>query len=628
VLHTLGILPLAQTHRHWYQSPPSTMNFAELRAHPALLRALDARGYTLPTPVQQAVLAPDAAGRDLLVSAETGSGKTVAFGLALAQTLLGNSEVLAPVRSPRAMVIAPTRELALQVQRELLWLYAPAQMRAIACVGGMGMNLQLKHLHEGVHLVVGTPGRLCDHLERGTLSLDALEALVLDEADEMLDMGFREEMEKLVARCPTARRTLMFSATLPPDIVTLAGRWMRDPLRITATPPHQAHRDIAYQAHVISEREREHAVVNVLRHHDATSAIVFCMTREGTTRLAAALDERGFACVALSGELSQPERTRALHALRDGRARVLVATDVAARGLDLPDVGLVIHADLPHDAQSLQHRSGRTGRAGRKGVAVLLVPVERQRTAERLLREIGVRATWSEVPDAKSIRGRDRIALVASLTAETTHDDEDLAVAREVLAQMSAESLVARLVAAERAKLPEPEELPLTAQALAAAARRGPSKRSYPTRDPRPPRRDFTPSPVRHGDPAPRAPRPRFDQGLPPPRDREGHPRSSEAPASEWFVLNVGREQNADPRWLIPMLCRRGGITRDDIGAIRIFERVTRVEISAAAASHFATRARMPDRVDGRVTIEPDRGRPPAPKPRPGYHGGPGRRGK
>ncbi|MFO0604118.1 MAG: DEAD/DEAH box helicase [Polyangiales bacterium] len=625
------------------------MNFAELGAHPALLRALDAKGYSQPTPVQEAVLAPGAAGRDLLVSAETGSGKTVAFGLALAQTILGEAETLAPTRAPRVMVVTPTRELALQVQRELLWLYAPAQARAIACVGGMGMNLQLKFLHEGVHLVVGTPGRLCDHVERGSLSLEKLEALVLDEADEMLDMGFRDEMEHLVSRCPKARRTLMFSATLPPDIVRLAGEWMDNPLRISATPPHQAHRDIEYRAHVISDREREHAVVNVLRQHESPGAIVFCMTREGTNRLAAALDERGFACVALSGELSQPERTRALHALRDGRAKVLVATDVAARGLDLPDVGLVIHADLPHDAQGLQHRSGRTGRAGRKGVAVLLVPVDRQRTAERLLREAGVRATWSDVPDAKSIRGRDRVALTAALTAEVPADEDDLLVARELLTQQPAESLVARLVAAERAKLPEPEDLPLTAQALSAAARKGPPKRSYPTRDPRPrygdgparPRYDDGPPPRRHDDaPAPRRyddapprygdarpPRPRFDEGAPRAPRAEGPARPSGG--SEWFVLNVGREQNADPKWLVPMLCRRGGITRDDIGAIRVFENVTKVEIVSAAASRFESRSKMPDRVDGRVTIEPDRGRPPAPPSRPAYRGGgPGQRGK
>jgi ATP-dependent RNA helicase DeaD len=642
------------------------MNFAELGAHPALLRALDAKGYAQPTPVQEAVLATANVGRDLLVSAETGSGKTVAFGLALAPTLLGEKESLAPTRVVRTMIVTPTRELALQVQRELLWLYAPAGLRAIACVGGMGMNLQLKALHEGVHLVVGTPGRLCDHVERGSLSLDGLEALVLDEADEMLDMGFRDEMDLLVKRCPAARRTLMFSATLPADIVRLANTWMREPVRISATPPHQAHRDIEYRAHLIAEREREHAVVNVLRASDSPGSIVFCNTREGTNRLALALTERGFACVALSGDLSQPERTRALHALRDGRAKVLVATDVAARGLDLPDVGIVIHADLPHDAQGLQHRSGRTGRAGRKGVAVVLTPVDRQRTAERLIRDAGVQATWSDVPDAKAIRGRDRVRLLEALTAETTPDDDDLAVARDLLAAHTPESLVARLVASERAKLPEPEDLPITLRAIA-ASRSGGGKKSYPTREPYgrpryndgpPPRRYDDAAPRRYDAPAPRPaygegparpaygdgpakprydapprapyqdgpPRPRFNEAAPP-RPRDEGPRGGGS--SEWFVLNVGREQNADPKWIVPMLCRRGGITRDDIGAIRVFESVTRVEIVAAAAGRFEARSKIPDRMDGKVLIEPDHGRPPPPAPRPVYRGGgPGQRGK
>jgi ATP-dependent RNA helicase DeaD len=458
----------------------------------------------------------------------------------------------------------------------------------------------------------------------------------------------------------------MFSATLPADIVRLANTWMREPVRISATPPHQAHRDIEYRAHLIAEREREHAVVNVLRASDSPGSIVFCNTREGTNRLALALTERGFACVALSGDLSQPERTRALHALRDGRAKVLVATDVAARGLDLPDVGIVIHADLPHDAQGLQHRSGRTGRAGRKGVAVVLTPVDRQRTAERLIRDAGVQATWSDVPDAKAIRGRDRVRLLEALTAETTPDDDDLAVARDLLAAHTPESLVARLVASERAKLPEPEDLPITLRAIA-ASRSGGGKKSYPTREPYgrpryndgpPPRRYDDAAPRRYDAPAPRPaygegparpaygdgpakprydapprapyqdgpPRPRFNEAAPP-RPRDEGPRGGGS--SEWFVLNVGREQNADPKWIVPMLCRRGGITRDDIGAIRVFESVTRVEIVAAAAGRFEARSKIPDRMDGKVLIEPDHGRPPPPAPRPVYRGGgPGQRGK
>ena len=342
-------------------------------AHPALLRALEQRGYTEPTPVQAAVLAADATGRDLLVSAQTGSGKTVAFGLAMAPTLLGDALAM-PAGPPRALVVAPTRELAMQVQRELAWLYAPTAAAIVTCVGGMDMRREERMLAHGAAIVVGTPGRLRDHLERGNLELDGIAAVVLDEADEMLDMGFREDLEALLDATPPTRRTLLFSATLPRMILALAKRYTRDAVRIATTEGDAPHGDIEYRAIAIAPRERDHAVVNLLRHHDVRGALVFCATREGVSHLAANLNERGFAVVALSGELSQAERTRALTALRDGRARACVATDVAARGLDLPDLGLVIHADLPQNAEVLLHRSGRTGRAGKKGIAVVLVP--------------------------------------------------------------------------------------------------------------------------------------------------------------------------------------------------------------------------------------------------------------
>jgi ATP-dependent RNA helicase DeaD len=210
---------------------------------------------------------------------------------------------------------------------------------------------------------------LRDHLDRKALALGALRVLVLDEADEMLDMGFREELEAILGTAPSERRTILLSATLPRPIVALAKRYTRAAVRIAVTPPDEAHADIAYRAHVVAPREREHAVVNVLRHLDPASALVFRATREAVQHLATSLGERGFRVAALSGELTQPERTRALKELRDGRARVLVATDVAARGLDLPSIELVVHVDLPRDADALRHRSGRTGRAGRKGVA-------------------------------------------------------------------------------------------------------------------------------------------------------------------------------------------------------------------------------------------------------------------
>jgi ATP-dependent RNA helicase DeaD len=426
-----------------------------------LVSALEARGYHTPTPVQEAVLSEAVRGRDLLVSARTGSGKTVAFGLALGEEIL-------PFKSagkPLALVVAPTRELAHQVARELQWLYAKAGARIATCVGGADVGAELRALKSGAHIVVGTPGRLVDHLERGSLDLRAVRALVLDEADEMLDLGFRDELERILRDAPKDRRTLMFSATIPAEIERLARKYTRGAARVAANPPAQAHADIELKAHLVAPREREHAVANTLRFYDAPAAIVFCATREGVTHLTQNLLERGFAAVALSGELTQAQRTRALHALRDGRARVLVATDVAARGLDLPDVSLVIQADPPQNANVLQHRSGRTGRAGRKGISVLLVPPGARRAVENMLRKAGARASFTPPPDADVIRVRDRDRLVREIDQlARAPTEEDLALARLLLREKDAELLAAALVKLRREAFPAPEELPLSAQ--------------------------------------------------------------------------------------------------------------------------------------------------------------------
>ncbi|HEY0190929.1 MAG TPA: DEAD/DEAH box helicase, partial [Kofleriaceae bacterium] len=429
-------------------------------SHPTLRTALTARGYTEPTPVQAAILAPDVAERDVLVSAQTGSGKTVAFGLALARTLLGTDARLAAAGAPRALIVTPTRELAMQVHRELSWLYAETGARITTCVGGMDPRRESHALNQGVHIVVGTPGRLCDHLERRSLVLDRVAAVVLDEADEMLDMGFREDLERLLDAAPAERRTLLFSATIPPQIATMAKRYQRDAMRIATAGVNERHGDISYQVVSVVPRERDLAVVNLLRFHNPPGALVFCGTRDRVTHLAANLSERGFSVAALSGELSQRERNQALQALRDGRARVCVATDVAARGLDLPDLGLVIHADLPQSKEALVHRSGRTGRAGKKGLAILLSIDASRRYVERLLYSARVEASWLLAPSSDDIRARDQEHLAGEIKALVEDvADVDREVAKSLLAGSSAEDLVAALVRLRREAHPAPEEL-------------------------------------------------------------------------------------------------------------------------------------------------------------------------
>lgn len=507
---------------------------------PLLDEALAARGYTALTPVQSAVMAAEAEGRDLIVSAQTGSGKTVAFGLAMAPQILDGGMV-SLAREPAALIIAPTRELALQVSRELMWLYGKAGVRIATCVGGMDASKERRNLSQGAQIVVGTPGRLRDHLERGALDLSALKVAVLDEADEMLDMGFREELEEILNATPEDRRTLLFSATMPKQIVALAKRYQTDALRISTVGEDRGHGDISYQVVTVAPPDIENAVVNLLRLHEAETAILFCATRESVRHLYSRLTNRGFNAVALSGEHSQSERNQALQALRDRRARVCVATDVAARGIDLPNLSLVVHVELPRDAEGLQHRSGRTGRAGKKGTAVLIVPYQRRKRVESMLRGAKIEADWIKVPTADDIRVKDQQRLLEALAAPAEVDEDDRALGAKLLETMSAEDIAAAFVRSHRAKLPAPEEM--------------------------------------------------LDDGS---REQRNDNHRAGFDDSVWFKLNIGRRNNADPKWILPLLCRRGGVTKNDIGAIRIAANETHVGIAAAAVAKFAKAIAQP----------------------------------
>ena len=592
---------------------PHSMNFSELSLPPPLQRALLDHHYESPTPVQTLVLEPRCRGRDLLVSARTGSGKTVAFGLAFGESLLGRDGTLPRASAPLALVIAPTRELALQVQRELQWLYAPALAQVRSCVGGMDVRREAKLLAEGAHVVVGTPGRLCDHLARGRIDLSRLTTVVLDEADEMLDMGFREELETLLGAAPGGRRTLLFSATLPRAIEEIAARYQQEPLRIAADPPREAHADIDHRACLIAPRERDLAVVNLLRHHDAKGALVFCATREAVSRLQANLSERGFLVTAISGELTQAERTRALKLLRDGHARVLVATDVAARGLDLPDLDLVIHADLPRDAQVLQHRSGRTGRAGKKGISVLLVPWRLRAQAERMFRQTGTPIRWFPIPTLDEIHALDRERLgheVIRMCGEV--GPEELSIAQLLLEELRPEELAAALVRQCYARLPMAEDLPET---HAIDVQTGRLTRLGRFKKPlTPPReRQAVRAVPRQGVSAESRASCNSDgeAGLELPR-RRAFSHRGEPQEGVWFRLSVGRHQGADPRWLVPLICKRGGVQKSDIGRIEVLGHETRFLIAEQVAPHFASLAsqRVANGSDAAILIEPMREQP------------------
>ncbi|HEX4405802.1 MAG TPA: DEAD/DEAH box helicase [Polyangia bacterium] len=546
-----------------------TPTFSEMSLPAPLAEAIAARGYETPTGVQAAVADAAHAGRDLLVSSATGSGKTLAFGLALAESLLADAPPAEPGKraaGPRALVITPTRELATQVRTELGWLYAKTKLRIAVFTGGTDVRGDLAQLRPGVDLVVGTPGRLVDLVTRKSLRLDAVHTVVLDEADEMLDMGFREDLETLLAaRAATtdapreASRTLMFSATLPDAILSMAARYQKNAVRVDARTHTGAgaggHQDINYVAHLVAMGERIPAVINVLRQHAGVRAIVFGTTRDGVADLHQELVNRGFRAVALSGDRAQSERTRALTALRNGEVDILVATNVAARGLDLPEVDLVLHADLPLNAEALTHRSGRTGRAGRKGTSVLIATVAERRKAERLFSNARLTYTWTAAPGANELARAAQDALATSLL-EASRDTGATAAgdARELAARLTTEAdrdaLLVALLSRELARMP-------TGERLTDVDLRG---RSAPPLKggPRPTNRDFSRGAVR-------------------------------------FEVNLGQNQKAEPGWLLPLICRRGGVTRNEVGAIRVGPQSSQFEILGEAADEYALAAGQTD---------------------------------
>ena len=526
-----------------------------------LAQALASKGYDTLTPVQSAILEAEVAGRDLLVSAQTGSGKTAAFGLAIAPEVLAGSDVLLYADVPSALIIAPTRELALQVAAEFQWLYGPAEARVATCVGGMDYRTERRALDRGAHIVVGTPGRLRDHIERGSLKLDMVSAVVLDEADEMLDMGFEEDLKFILGACPEDRRTLMFSATVPKEIEALARTYQKDALRIAVKSEAAQHADIEYLAYSVANRDREPAIFNLLRFHEARTAIVFCKTRANVSHLFARMTNRGFQAVALSGELSQTERTHALQALRDGRARVCIATDVAARGIDLPGLELVIHADLPGSSETLLHRSGRTGRAGRKGISALIVTPAEFRKAHRLLQGAKVVAEWGKPPGADEVQEREDLRLIDHPLL-STEPAEEADLARTLLDQYGPDRVAAAFIRLWREGRSAPEEL---------------------------------------------------SDNLPPPAPVPVRERGVFGP-SVWFRLSKGHTERAEARWLLPKICEAGGITKDAIGAIRVQQDHSFVQILASHANRFGAEVELEQGLTmARIEGEPDLARPERP---------------
>ncbi len=430
--------------------------FAALGLNQALLRAIDDVGFEEPTPIQREAIPILLSGRDLIAQAQTGTGKTAAFALPILQRLVPNGGL------PQALVLAPTRELALQVAQAFHRLGKYEDVRVLAVYGGQPIDRQLRALRHPVDVIVGTPGRIMDHMRRETLRLDSISMLILDEADEMLDMGFIEDIEWILERAPASRQTALFSATIPDRIADLAQRYMREPARIAIEPEQVTVPQIEQAYYEVVARAKCEALTRILDVEVPSSAIVFCRTKREVDELTQQLQALGYPAEALHGDLTQAQRERVMARFRSGQAELLIATDVAARGLDIQNVSHVFNYDIPGDPETYVHRIGRTGRAGRPGVAITLVTPRERRLLRIIERVVGQRLERREVPTMAQVAARQRELLGQSLTEVIEHDNLEtpMILVDELSAYHEPEEIAAaaiKLLMRERQVPEEPE---------------------------------------------------------------------------------------------------------------------------------------------------------------------------
>ena len=379
-----------------------TGSFAGFKLRKELLKALETKGFTEPTPVQTAVLGHDDLSKDLIVRARTGSGKTLAFLLPLM-----SDDRLDP-STTGVVVISPTRELAMQIAREATWVSRGMNFTCASLVGGMDMSGQIRDLRKGAAFAIGTPGRILDHIRRGTLKMDSVHTVVLDEGDHMLDMGFREELESILSAAPQREKTWLFSATMPPAVRALSRKYLKDPKMISLVEDGAQHEDIVHTVYTTPRNRQMDGLVNVLLWENSPKGLVFCQTRAETIEVANRLTQERFSSCCLHGDMSQRERNHALSMFVSGRVSHLVATNVAARGLDVPDVEHVFQFGLPSDAETFIHRSGRTGRAGNEGRDILVLTLAESDKLRGMLRNTNIKINWLPVPDSQAIKTRQR----------------------------------------------------------------------------------------------------------------------------------------------------------------------------------------------------------------------------
>ncbi|MGN7976491.1 DEAD/DEAH box helicase [Microbacterium sp. 22195] len=558
--------------------------FDELGITGPVLKAVRDLGYETPSPIQAATIPLLLQGRDVLGTAQTGTGKTAAFALPVLENLDLSQ------KTPQVLVLAPTRELALQVC-EAFEAYSARMkdVRVLPVYGGQAYGVQLSALRRGVHIVVGTPGRIMDHQAKGTLDLSELKYLVLDEADEMLKMGFAEDVEQILAQTPEDKQVALFSATMPTTIRRLAQQYLRDPEEVAIKGKTTTNQNITQRYLVVSYAQKVDALTRILEVENFDGMIVFVRTKNETETLAEKLRARGYSAAAINGDVPQVQRERSVNQLKDGKLDILVATDVAARGLDVERISHVVNFDIPTDTESYVHRIGRTGRAGRKGDAISFITPRERYLLKHIEKATRQQPTQMQLPTTEDVN-----------TTRLNRFDDAITAALEEAGRIEAfRDIIAHYV--RHHDVPEAD----VAAALAVVAQGDTPLLLDPERDElsRAVERDNRP-------PRERSDRPeRADRG---PRERRG--RGDYAA----YRIEVGRRHRVEPRQIVGALANEGGLGRDDFGAIAIKPDFSIVELPVGLDASVLEKLRD-TRISGRlIEIKPDRGVPNRRAPRDG----------
>jgi ATP-dependent RNA helicase DeaD len=521
--------------------------FEQFQLSPELLKGIQEIGFEEPSPIQAECIPAVLRGEDVIGQAQTGTGKTAAFGIPVLE------RVDPADHSVQTLILTPTRELAIQVSEELRRIGRPKRVRTMPIFGGQSIGRQIKALEQGVQVVIGTPGRVLDHLRRGTLNVNTVETVVLDEADEMLDMGFIDDIEEVLKFIPKNRQLLLFSATMPPAIRQLAQRYMRRPRYITVSRGEVTVPLIKQYYYRVLENMKVESLCRILDSEDVELAIIFCRTKKGVDELTEALQARGYLAGGLHGDLAQQQRERVMGAFRNGEIELLVATDVAARGIDVGNITHVINYDIPQDVESYVHRIGRTGRAGRKGVAMTLVTPREMKQLRTIEEETGSRIRARELPSLEEVAARQQENWMAQIE-ETIRSDADLSLFVEMVERLSGRYSATKVAAA--------------ALHLAFSGRFARSA-----------------DPVYH-----------FGE-------------TGAAPGMVRFFINVGRNANLKPQELARAISEQAGIGLHQVGRINIYDRFSFVEVPEDVAP-FVYEALQQSRINGtRVNMEPARPR-------------------